>query len=105
MKRIKTLLGLLVMVVIVYALWNLIPAYLAKYQFQDELTNIAKFSQDHSDEKIHDEVMKKAQELGVPVQPENVRVSRESGRVTINADYDVVIHPPVGKPWVLSFHL
>lgn len=105
MGKIKGLLGLIIMVVIIYALWNLIPVYLAKFQFQDELTNIAKFSQGHTDDQIHDDVMKKAKDIGIPVQPDNVHVSHDSGQVTINADYEVVITPPIGKPWVLDFHL
>ena len=103
MKRIKTLLGLLVLVVVIYTLYSLTPVYLAKFQFQDELANIAKYSADHSEDQIHDEVMKKAQELGVPAQPENVHVVKDSGRATITAHYTVTITPPVGKPWVLTF--
>ena len=103
MKRIKALLGLLFVVILVYGLYSTVPVYLAKFQFQDELTNIAKYSADHSEDLIHDEVMKKAQELSVPVQPENVHVMKDSGRVTITAHYTVTITPPVGKPWVLTF--
>jgi len=103
MKRLKTLLGLLVLVVVIYTLYSLTPVYLAKFQFQDELANIAKYSADHSEDQIHDEVMKKAQDLGVPAQPENVHVVKDSGRVTITTHYTVTITPPVGKPWVLTF--
>jgi hypothetical protein len=105
MGKIKGLLGLVVMVVIVYALWNLVPVYLAKVQFQDDLTSAAKFAQDHNEQQIHDEVMKNARDIGIPLQPEDLHVSRDTGAVTITADYTVVITPPVGKPWVLNFHL
>ena len=105
MGKLKALLGLVITVVIVYAGWNLIPVYLAKMQFQDDLISISKFSQGHTDDQIHDEVMKKAKDDGVLVDPGNVHVSHDSGSVTINADYEVVITPPIGKPWVFDFHL
>lgn len=105
-KKIKGLLGLLVIVVIIYALWNLVPMEMAKLQFQDELANTAKFATPYqTEEQLRDEVMKKAQDIGVPVQPDNVHITRDAGRVTITADYEVVITPPVGKPWVFDFHL
>lgn len=105
MKRIKTLLGLLILVVVIYALYSLVPVYLAKFQFQDELTNIAKYAQDHTEDQTHEEVMKKAQEIGVPVQSENVHVSKDSGHTSITVHYTVTITPPVGKPWILTFDL
>lgn len=103
MGRIKALLGVLVGAVLVYALWTAVPIYLAKFQFEDELASIAKFSADHSEDQIHDEVMKKAQEIGVPVLPENVHVTKDSGRVVINTNYSVVVKLPNGKDWVFSF--
>ena len=105
-KKIKGLLGLVVMVVVIYAMWNLIPMEMSKLQFQDELANTAKFATTYqTEEQLRDQVMKKAQDIGVPVQPENVHITRDSGRVIITADYEVVITPPVGKPWVFDFHL
>jgi hypothetical protein len=106
MGKIKALLGLIVMAVVIYALWNLVPMELAKLQFQDELANTAKFATTYqTEDQIRDQVMKKAQDIGVPVQPDNVHITRDSGHVTITADYEVVITPPVGKPWVFDFHL
>lgn len=103
MGRIKALLILVLIAVVVYAVWTLVPVYLAKFQFEDELASIAKFSADHTEDQIKDEVMKKAKELGVPVLPDNVHVTKDSGKVTINTNYNVVIALPNGKQWILSF--
>ena len=103
MGRIKALLGVLVGAVVVYALWTAVPIYLAKFQFEDELAGIAKFSADHTEDQIHDEVMKKAQELGVPLQPENVHITKDSGRVVINTNYKVVVKLPNSKEWIFNF--
>src|SRR5947209_18226844 len=97
MARIKKLLGLVIFVVVVYAAWTTIPIYLAKFQFEDDLASIAKFSADHNEEQIRDEVMKKALEQNIPLQPENVHVTKDSGRVIINTSYTVIVKLPNGK--------
>jgi len=103
MGRIKALLGILVVAVLVYVLWTSVPIYLAKFQFEDELASIAKFSSDHSEDQIRDEVLKKAQQMEIPLQPENVHVIKDSGRVTINTSYTVIVKLPNGKLWTFSF--
>lgn len=103
MGRIKAILGLLIGVVLIYALWTTIPIYLAKFQFEDDLASIAKYSADHSEDQIRDEVMKKAQDSGIPLQPENVHVIKDSGGVVINTSYNVIVKLPNGKDWVFSF--
>jgi hypothetical protein len=103
MGRIKTLLGIVVLAVVVYALWTTIPIYLAKFQFEDELASIAKFSADHNEDQLRDEVMKKAKEIGVPLQPENIHIIKDSGHVVINTSYTVVVKLPNGKEVDFSF--
>lgn len=105
MGRVKTLLFFLVGIVLIYGLWTTIPIYLAKFQFQDDLTTIAKFSGDHSEDQIRDEVMKKAQDGGIPLQPENVHIIKDNGRVVINASYTVDVKLPNGKDWLFPFAL
>ena len=105
MSRIKLLLGVLVGAALIYALWTTVPIYLAKFQFEDELASIAKFSADHTEDQIHAEVMKKAKELDVPLQPENVHITKDNGRVVINTNYTVVVKLPNGKEWTFSFAL
>ena len=103
MSRLKALLGLLVIAVIVYAVWTTVPIYLAKFQFDDDLAQIAKFSADHDEDSIRQEVMKKAQDDGIPLQPENVHIIKDSGRVVINTSYTVIVKLPNGKDWVFAF--
>jgi hypothetical protein len=103
MGRIKKLLGILIAAVLIYGLWTTVPIYLAKFQFEDELASIAKFSADHNEEQLRAEVMKKAADIGVPLQPENLHITKENGRVVINASYTVVVKLPNGKDWTFSF--
>src|SRR5689334_8208498 len=103
MSRVKALLGLLIIVIIAYAVWTTVPIYLAKFQFDDDLAQIAKFSADHSEDQIRDEVMKKAADNGIPLQAENVHIIKDSGRVVINTSYTVIVKLPNGKDWVFAF--
>jgi hypothetical protein len=103
MSRVKALLGLLVIIVVVYAVWTTVPIYLAKFQFDDDLAQIAKFSADHSEDAIRDEVMKKAKDDDVPLRAENVHIIKDSGRVVINTSYTVIVKLPNGKDWVFAF--
>jgi predicted membrane protein len=105
MGRIKTLLGIAVGVIIIYAVWTTVPIYLAKFQFEDQLASIAKFSADHNEDQIREEVMKNARDTGVPLQPENVHIIKDSGRVVINTNYTVVVKLPTGKEVTFSFAL
>jgi hypothetical protein len=105
MARIKTLLGLLVFVTAAYMGWMLLPVYMANYQFQDAIVTSAKFSGTgfKSEDDIHEEVMKKAKELDVPVKPDEVKVTRNGNSVDISADYTVIIDLINGKQLTLHF--
>lgn len=105
MARIKTLLGLLVFATVIYMGWMLLPVYMANYQFQDEIVTIAKFSGTgfKTEDDVHNEVMKKAKDLDVPVKPDEVKVTRNGAAVDISADYTVVIDLINGKQVTLHF--
>jgi hypothetical protein len=105
MGRIKKLLGLLVFVTVIYMGWMVLPVYMANYQFQDAIGTIAKFSayNGHSEDEIHEEVLKKAKDMDVPVKPENIKVNRDGTSVDITADYTVVLDLVNGKQLTLHF--
>jgi hypothetical protein len=105
MGRIKAFLGLAVCVTVLYLGWMIIPVYVAFYQFQDGLVTTAKYAATsiNTDEQIHDEVLKKAKELDVPVRSEDIKVHREGNAVDITADYVVVLNFIGGKQKTFAF--
>jgi hypothetical protein len=105
MGKIKPFIGILVVVVLLYLGWMIIPVYMAFYQFQDSLVTITKFSATslNTEEQIHDEVLKKAKELDVPVRPEDIKVHREGSAVDITADYVVVLNFIGGQQKTIAF--
>jgi hypothetical protein len=108
MGRIKKLLSLLVFLVAVYMGWTVVPIYLASYQFQDSLVTIAKFADagivPRTDDQLREDVMKKAKELDVPLNPEAIRIIRGGPQVQISADYTVVVDLIGGKQLTLQFN-
>jgi hypothetical protein len=108
MARLKALFGLAMVVAGAYLAFMLLPPYFANYQFQDDVSSIAKFasvSTNRSDDDILAEVMKKVKEHDLPIRPEQVKISHSERQVNIVVDYDVVLDLVGGRQQVLSFHV
>ena len=103
----KALAGILVFVIAAYAAFQFLPPYFNKYQFSDDVNQIARFSgpTTKSEEQIRDEVMKKAREYDLPLKAEAVMVSRDGQKVTISAHYQQVVSLVGGKEVPLDFQV
>jgi hypothetical protein len=69
------------------------PSFFANYQLNDAMTTEARFANSTYPKKtmddIQDDVFKKAQELGVPIRKEDVKVIMEGNLISITVDYSV----------------
>lgn len=105
MKSLKALIGILVVVSIFYVGYKVVPVYFNYYQFQDAVESEARlqtYSTKTADD-IRDSMWKKAQELEIPLtSPEQIKVERTSGSVSISTEYTVHIDLPV-HPFNLNF--
>src|SRR5438874_11810643 len=103
--RIKQVVTALAVLVAVYATWIVVPIYFASYKFENAIQSAAlTAAYDEQDEaQIHDEIMQRAKEIGIPVKEENVVVTREEKLVRIEAKYEVPIRFPRGKLLTLTF--
>jgi len=90
--------GLLVLAVIAGV--KMIPPYVAEYQLNDKIQEIARFGivNHDSEEQIRDKVFKTIQELEIPARKEDIKVTAGSSRVTISVDYTVPVD-------ILTYHL
>lgn len=105
MQRLKALIGVFIVVAFFYLAWKIMPPYIEEYQFQQELQSIAR-NNEYSplDENgIRDQVKKKINDIGVPVNPDSVAIIKNGFDVTIGANYTVHIDAVV-YPFDLSFH-
>jgi hypothetical protein len=106
MKRIKALLGLIVVVIGFYLAWELIPPYLNNYQLADAIENEARLSSynpNKTDADIKNSVVKAAHDLDIPLKQEDIQVSRDGPNLIISASYTVHVDLP-GFPLDLKFN-
>ena len=104
MKDFKAILALAVLLVGSFVLYKIVPAYWNNYRVKQMLaeqaviyTNFPK-----SEEEIKIAIAQKAQDLDIPIAPEQVAVSRNRGDVSISFAYTVHIDMPV-YPFDLDF--
>lgn len=109
MGTIKAIIGFLVIVAIIYVLFQIVPPELANYSFQDDLRQIAMMggtNPHQKDQELIDQVLKKAQDHDITLTPEQVTVQRigtpGSPAVYVAADYTVLVTLP-GYPVTLHF--
>jgi hypothetical protein len=109
MGTIKAVLGVLLIIGAVYSGFQIIPPELSNYSYQDDLKNIAMMAganAHETDQDILDSVIKKAQERGITLAPEQVTVTRigtpGAPAVYVGADYSVPVSLP-GYSLVLHF--
>ena len=86
----------------------LIPPYWANYQFEDAIKTEALMAtySTKTEDAIRDSVYKRAQDFGVPLEKEKIKVTHlganGTGSVTIEVPYAVTVSIP-GYPIVLNF--
>ena len=104
MKELKFIFGLLVLLVGGFVLYKIMPAYWNNYKVGRMIaeqaiiyTNFPK-----SEEEIKIAIAQKAQDMDVPVAPEQIAVTRNRGDVSISFAYTVHIDLP-GYPFDLNF--
>jgi len=101
MGFLKLLIGLLAIIAVVLAIFQVVPPILANYSFQDDLKTIALMdgtSLQKTDEDIRNDVLRKAREHEMPIDAKQVTVQRISSpglaTVYLAADYAVTINLP-----------
>jgi hypothetical protein len=99
------LLGIGIFVALGIAAFKLVPVYMTEYQFEDAIKEEAKLAvySNRTEDQIHDEMMKKARELELPIKPDQLVVKHVGDDLTISADYVVHVDIPL-YPLDLSFH-
>jgi type II secretory pathway component PulM len=105
MKRLKAFAGVLLVIVVAYVAYLLLPPYVNNYQFQDDLQNEALINSysNKSEQDIRSTLARKAAEYGIPLKAEQIYVQRNGQELSIWADYSVHIDMP-GFPLDLQFH-
>ena len=80
---------LLVLVAILFAGAQYGPAYFAAFEFNDYIRQEVKYAVTNrkTPEMLRTNVVQKAHELGIPVQPRDVRITRRGPAFTLELEY------------------
>lgn len=108
MGTVKMLFGFLVLGVFVYLGVAILPVYYANYQFTDAVRTeaVADTYTTKSEAAIQDTLYRRAIDLGVPIEKEQLKVHRTgnlgNGSLTVEAPYTVRVNLP-GYPLEIKF--
>src|SRR3984957_9254206 len=104
-SRLSSILMLVVLGVLAFAAFRIVPAYFADYQLNDAMTTEARFAQVNrkAAADVQDDIWKKVQELGIPAKKEDILVITEQGLVKISVNYTVPVDLVVTQK-DLQFH-
>jgi len=85
------ILFLLVVLAMIYFGFKFIPVRINAFSFYDVMNEEASFAAHRNDKVIKDNLLRFAREKNLPITKEQVVLKREHGRMTVNADYTVVV--------------
>jgi hypothetical protein len=98
MSRLKGLFSIVIVIAAVWVVWQLAPPYFNSYQFQDFVESEARLNSYNSktEQDIHDGIMKKARELDIPLEENQLKVVRSSvTELSISAEYTIHVDLPL----------
>ncbi len=106
MKSVRLLFGIFLIVAVVFLAWKVVPAYFANYQFQEEVDDVARsaaMNARKTPEEIRAAVLERAESRRIPLDADDVAVTRNGVDVSISAQYTVHVDVPV-YPFDLKFN-
>ena len=94
--RFGTMVGLCVLLLAIYLGFKVVPVMVNAYAFRDYLEQEARFAGlKKADDEVSKRVLHKAQELELPIGPQDIRVNRTPTHFDIAVKYTVPIQTPV----------
>jgi hypothetical protein len=98
------LVALIILAIAVFLAYKMIPVKVKTADLKQTVTDEAKMASSHNDGVIMKQIVARAHEQELPVSEDNVKISRASGYITVEVDYDVPIDFP-GKTWMWHQHI
>lgn len=98
--RLKTIIVVVVIVLVIYSAFKIVPAYVNDYQLSDKMQEQARFAvvNRYSEEQIRDNIFKEVQDLGIPAKRGDIKVVSTNSVVRISLEYTVPVD-------LLTYHL
>lgn len=101
MATLKAIGGILAVIFVIYACFQIVPPLMANYSFQDDLRTVALMDSGNlqkTDDDVRNDVLRKAREHELPIDPKQITVQRINTpgmtAVYVAADYTVTVNLP-----------
>ena len=92
--RVGCLFGLILLALAVFIAWKMIPVKVRAAELRQVVTDEAKAAGTHDDGRIKGAIMSKVYDTKLPVTEDDIKISRRSGEITVDVEYDVPIDFP-----------
>lgn len=106
-SKINLLITLIILASMAVAAVKVAPPYVDNYQLQDAINTEAQFAESgypkKTPDQIQQDVAKKAEDLGIPADPQDIQLDLTNGNVSISLEYSVPIDLYVYQ-FTLQFH-
>ena len=91
--KLKAIVFTVVLLLGIYLAFKLVPPYVAEYQLQDKMQEMARFGivNHYSEEQVRDNIFKVVQDLDLPVKREDIKVSVTQSVVKVSLEYTVPV--------------
>ena len=74
-----------------YVLYKVVPVKMASSEFYDTMQEQASFASIKDQKFIEYEILKKAEELQIPVKKENLKITKSSNAIKVEAHYVITV--------------
>ena len=97
----RTLVKLVIAGLVIHATWRTGSAYWTYFNFREGLREIAQLSAGKPEGEVHRRAMAVASKLNVPIEPQQLIVTRQEEHTFIDASYktDIEVLPRYRYPW------
>jgi hypothetical protein len=103
----KTIIKLLIAALVLHATWRAGVVYLRYYEFKEDVTQVAQFGTNQTDNYLRDAVIDAARRRDIALDPQSVSVTRQNYHIIIDATYvdQVELAPRYFYPWSAKLHV
>ena len=103
----KVIIKLIIAALIIHATWRAGVVYLRHYGFKDDVTQVAQFGTNQTDNELRIGVLDAARRRDIELHGDVVNVQRRNHHIIIDASYleQVEIAPRYFYPWDAKLHV
>lgn len=99
------LVGIILMLIAGFIAFKLIPVKVKAAEIRGLVVDEAKSAGTHGDDRIRKTILDKAQEEGLPIANENIRIERTANLIRVNVEYTVpVVFPGYTYQWHIQHY-